>query len=99
VQIKSYILKLLKEGQLKSGDRVPSENQLTEMLGVSRMTVNRALREMADDGILTRLAGVGTFVTDSRPHSHVLRVKNIADEIGSRGHQHSAEGAPTAKYG
>ena len=91
VQVKSYILELIKEGRLSSGDRVPSENELTDLLGVSRMTVNRALREMADDGILSRLAGVGTFVADSRPHSHVLRVKNIADEIRSRGHQHSAK--------
>ena len=91
VQIKSYILKLIKDGRLKAGDRVQSENELTDLLGASRMTVNRALREMADDGILTRLAGVGTFVADSRPHSHVLRVKNIADEISSRGHQHSAK--------
>ena len=91
VQVKSYILEMIKDGRLKSDDRVPSENELTDLLGVSRMTVNRALRELADDGILTRLAGVGTFVADSRPHSHVLRVKNIADEIRIRGHQHSAK--------
>lgn len=90
-QVKTYILKQIEAGELRANDRVPSELELTRDMGVSRMTVNRALRELADEGYVTRLAGVGTFVADSRPHSDVLRVRNIADEIKSRGHEHSAE--------
>lgn len=90
-QVKSHLLRLISEGQLSRNDRVPSENELVGKLGVSRMTVNRALRELADEGYVVRLAGVGTFVADSRPHSHVMRVRNIADEIHARGHVHSAE--------
>jgi GntR family histidine utilization transcriptional repressor len=90
-QVKSHLLKLISDGELKPNDRVPSENELVAALGVSRMTVNRALRELADEGLVVRLAGVGTFVADSRPHSNVMRVRNIADEIRARGHVHSAE--------
>ena len=90
-QVKSYILRMIGDGHLKPNDRVPSENELVDELGVSRMTVNRALRELAENGIVVRLAGVGTFVADSRPHSDVLRVRNIADEIAARGHTHSAK--------
>lgn len=90
-QVKEYILKLISDGQLRPDDRIPSENELVAALGVSRMTVNRALRELADEDLLIRIAGVGTFVADSRPHSHVLKVRNIADEIRSRGHEHSAK--------
>jgi GntR family histidine utilization transcriptional repressor len=91
VQVKEHVLDLIKAGVLKPMDRVPSENELVKSLGVARMTVNRALRELAEDGYVVRLAGVGTFVSDSRPHSDVLKVRNIADEIRARGHTHSAE--------
>lgn len=90
-QVKSHVLRMIQDGQLQPNDRVPSENELVDQLGVSRMTVNRALRELAEDGYVVRLAGVGTFVADSRPHSDVLRVRNIADEIRARGHTHSAK--------
>ncbi len=90
-QVKSHILRMIGDGQLQPNDRVPSENELVNELGVSRMTVNRALRELAEDGYVVRLAGVGTFVADSRPHSDVLRVRNISDEIHARGHTHSAK--------
>lgn len=90
-QVKSHILSQIEAGTLRPNDRVPSEHELTQELGVSRMTVNRALRELANDGYVTRLAGVGTFVADSRPHSDAVRVRNIADEIRSRGHEHSAK--------
>jgi GntR family transcriptional regulator, histidine utilization repressor len=89
-QVKSHILRLIGDGHLEPNDRVPSEHELVDELGVSRMTVNRALRELAEGGIVVRLAGVGTFVADTRPHSDVLQVRNIADEIKSRGHAHSA---------
>lgn len=90
-QVKTYVLERIGDGRLKPNDRVPSENELVDTLGVSRMTVNRALRELSDDGYVIRLAGVGTFVADNRPHSDVLRVRNIADEIRARGHVHSAK--------
>lgn len=90
-QVKSHILGMIGDGQLKPNDRVPSEHELVDHLGVSRMTINRALRELADDGFVVRLAGVGTFVADSRPHSNVMRVRNIADEIHARGHTHSSK--------
>ena len=63
---------------------------LTGATGVSRMTANRALRELNNEGYVERVAGVGTFVADVMAASHVLQVKNIADEIHERGHAHSS---------
>jgi len=54
------------------------------------MTANRALRELNNEGYVERVAGVGTFVADLKATSHALEVRNIADEIRLRGHQHSA---------
>lgn len=89
-QLKELIINRISAGELKPRDRVPSENELVESTGVSRMTANRALRELNDEGYVERVAGVGTFVADFRARSHVLEVRNIADEIRLRGHEHAA---------
>lgn len=89
-QLKELIIRQISTGELKPSDRVPSENDLVGATGVSRMTANRALRELTSEGYVNRVAGVGTFVADVMAASHVLEVRNIADEIAERGHVHSA---------
>ena len=90
LQLKELIIGQISAGELRPRDRVPSENELVGATGVSRMTANRALRELNDEGYVERIAGVGTFVSDFKAVSHVLEVRNIADEIARRGHDHSA---------
>lgn len=88
-QLKESIIARISRGELRPNDRVPSENELVDAAGVSRMTANRALRELTDEGYVQRIAGVGTFVADLKAASHVLEVRNIADEIARRGHRHT----------
>lgn len=90
-QLKDLIIGRISSGELRPQDRVPSENDLVEAMNVSRMTANRALRELNDEGYVRRVAGRGTFVADFRARSHVLEVHNIADEIQHRGHAHTCE--------
>jgi GntR family histidine utilization transcriptional repressor len=90
-QIKEYILAQIQAGVWRAGDLVPSENELVKRFGVARMTVNRAVRELASEGVLTRSQGSGTFVAGSKYQSTLVDIKSIADEIRSRGHRHSAE--------
>ncbi len=90
-RIKDVVLTGIRDGLWAEGDRLPSENQLVESLGVARMTVNRALRELALDGRIVRKIGRGTFVADEKATSALLEVRNIADEIAARGHRHHAE--------
>ena len=90
-QLKEMIIARISSGELRPMDRVPSENELVESMRVSRMTANRALRELNDEGFVERIAGRGTFVADMRSRSHALEVHNIADEIAQRGHSHSSE--------
>ena len=89
-QLKDLIINRISAGELRPSDRVPSENELVEAMNVSRMTANRALRELNDEGYVERIAGRGTFVSDFRSQSHLLEVQNIADEIHGRGHTHSS---------
>lgn len=88
--IKKYLLDAVSAGELKPGDRVPSESELVAKFDVSRMTVNRALRELKAEGVLLRVAGVGSFVAEPRPQGHLIEIRNIAEEIRARGHEYSA---------
>jgi len=90
-QLKDLIIGRISSGELKPSDRVPSENELVQTMSVSRMTANRALRELNDEGYVERVAGRGTFVSDFRSQSHLLEVHNIADEIAQRGHKHASK--------
>ncbi len=89
-QLKDFIIEQIATGELQPADRVPSENELVESKNVSRMTANRALRELNDEGYVDRIAGRGTFVSDFRSRSDLLEVQNIADEISRRGHTHTS---------
>ncbi|TXS96066.1 histidine utilization repressor [Parahaliea maris] len=88
-RIKTALRERIERGELNPGDRVPSENQLVAEFAVSRMTARRALLELADEGLLQRTQGLGSFVADLRPVSSVTQIRNIAEEIRQRGHRHS----------
>lgn len=90
-KVKDHILSHIGSGAWPSGHRVPSENELVKLLSVSRMTVNRAMKELSDEGLLTRVAGVGTFVADRTAHANPLEVHNIASEIRNRGAEHTVQ--------
>lgn len=89
-RVKHWVTTQVANGSLKAGERVQSESELSDRFALSRMTVNRALRELAAEGIIVRVAGVGSFVAEQRVHAHPLKVRNIAEEIRERGHEYSA---------
>jgi GntR family histidine utilization transcriptional repressor len=89
-QVKTYIEARIVSGQWPPEMKIPSENELVAALGVSRMTVNRAFRELAAAGHLIRVQGVGTFVAPPKPQSALLEIRSIADEIHARGGTHTA---------
>ncbi|WP_349367985.1 histidine utilization repressor [Salinarimonas sp.] len=88
-RVKSYVLENIATGAFAPDARLPSEHELVAALGISRMTVHRALRELSAAGVLTRVQGVGTFVARPQPRSPVMEVRDIASEIRARGGIHS----------
>lgn len=90
-KVKSYILGKIGSGEWNEDRRVPSENELVRSLGVSRMTIHRAFRELSAAGMLLRIPGVGTFVAPAKPQSALIEIRDIAEEIRARGHRHRAE--------
>jgi len=61
-QIKQAVRAEIAAGSLKPGDMLPTEVSLSEQLGISRLVVHRALRELVTEGLLIRQRGKGTFV-------------------------------------
>lgn len=90
-QIKRAIATRIAAGDWRPGSRIPPELTLAAQVDAARMTVNRALRELVADGVLTRLRGAGTFVAPPQPQSPVLEIRDIKRDIESRGHRHRAE--------
>jgi len=62
LQVSEWIRENIYKGDLTTGDRVPSENQIMEMLGVSRGTVKKAVTMLVNEGLLVQVQGKGTFV-------------------------------------
>ena len=90
-QVKVFICTKIKKGEWIAGDPVPSESALMHQFGVSRMTVNRALRELMAEGVVRRVQGSGTFVAEIDQVSSKLEIRDIQEEIKDRGHVHSTE--------
>jgi len=89
-QVKQHVLDRVRRGEWADGTRLPSELELVESLGVSRMTVHRALRELSAEGLISRIQGVGSFVAARQQRTGLLEIRDIAEEIISHGHRHKA---------
>jgi GntR family transcriptional regulator, histidine utilization repressor len=90
-RVKQFLKDGLAAGRWPPGALMPSEAELTAQFGVSRMTVNRAIRELQADGLVARAQGVGTFAAPLHRVSSTLTIRDLHDEIESRGHHHEAE--------
>ncbi|TGP50035.1 UTRA domain-containing protein [bacterium M00.F.Ca.ET.230.01.1.1] len=91
LQIKQMILQKIHEGEWQAGEAIAPELTLAQQFGVSRMTVNRALKELSEENVLERRQGSGTFVTQ-RHFSHTfVEIRNIAHDIQAQDHLYQAQ--------
>lgn len=88
-RLKMDIKKRIETGEWPAHHRVPSENEISETMQVSRMTANRALRELASEGVIVRVRGSGSFVASQKRSAPFMGVRNIAEEIKERGSAHT----------
>jgi GntR family histidine utilization transcriptional repressor len=90
-RVKQHLKAGLAAGRWRPGELMPSEAELVAQFGVSRMTVNRALRELQSEGLIERVQGVGTFAAQLHRISSTLTIRDLQEEIEARGHRHHAE--------
>ncbi len=66
VQVRQALEAHIDRSAWRPGDRIPSEPELCKLFGVSRPVVRQALQDMANEGLLVRRKGLGTFVAEPR---------------------------------
>ena len=88
LQIKNVIQRRIASGEWQAGQKLPSENDLVAALDVSRMTINRALRELTQEGLIKRVHGLGSFVAETKRHASLIELEDIALEIERDGGTH-----------
>lgn len=71
------IISKIKSGELKVGEKLPKEIELTKIYGVSRITVARALKDLAESNLIYRVKKSGTFVNGKLNHSTPLIIPTI----------------------
>lgn len=85
-QLASVLREQILSGHYSAGDQLPTEADLVEAYGVSRITVRQALTMVERDGLVHRQVGRGTFVTDARPFTGEQKVEGSLDDLISVGY-------------
>jgi GntR family transcriptional regulator len=88
-QLKEILREKIRAGELKPGDLIPSERELSETYGISRMTARQAITELVNEGVFYREQGKGTFVTRNKITQQLMRLTGFTEDIRARGQQPS----------
>lgn len=84
-QIKQYLINEIEAGRLKPGDRIPTQEQLCELFHTTRVTVQRAVDELAEENVLVRMGRRGTFVSKVIWERHLNRFQSSYEDLMSKG--------------
>lgn len=82
-QLKSLLLKKIQNGEYAQGSLIPSERELGDSLGISRMTVRQALNQLVNEGLLYREKGRGTFVAQKKLEQR--NIMSFSDTVRKKG--------------
>lgn len=84
-QLKQHMIEQIEREELKPGDSILSERELSEMFSISRMTVRQALLELVNEGKLIREQGRGTFVAQPKIDQGLYKLTSFSEDMVSRG--------------
>lgn len=90
-QIQSQLLKMIQSGQLRAGDLLPSEEELSRICGVSRMTARQALQGLKSQGFASRQKGHGSFVSQPRVEKDITHFCGFTVEMRALGMKASSQ--------
>lgn len=88
LQISAWLKDLIQSGRFKTGEKLPSEIELSDMCGVNRNTLRQAISKLVTEGMLYKRRGSGTFVssTDEVALTHRLtRISSFRDDLAELG--------------
>lgn len=88
-QFAQLLRRAINDGRLEAGAALPPERDLATDYGLSRMTIRKAIAELAEDGLLTRKQGAGTTVS-RRIEQNFSRISSFSEEMAARGQMASS---------
>ncbi|MGM0215154.1 phosphonate metabolism transcriptional regulator PhnF [Enterococcus sp. AZ109] len=91
IQIHDQLKDEIEKGVWKIGDRLPSERELSVKFGVSRMTLRQAIQTLADEGILERKIGSGTYVANEKVQEKMSGTTSFTDIMESQNRKPSSK--------
>lgn len=83
-QVKAQLLHMIRAENRFPDRCLPSERELCEMFGVSRITIRRAISDLEHEGVLFRIQGKGAFVNASKIHQPLTRVSSFTQDMNGR---------------
>src|SRR5437588_12671380 len=89
-QLKEIMRVRVRAGEWKPGDLIPSERELGETYGISRMTARQAITDLVNKELFYREQGKGTLVSRHKITQQLLRLTDFTEDIQVRGYQHNA---------
>ena len=90
-QIRRALIRPMTDGNWPPGTKIPKEIEIMERYGAARMTVHRALRSLAGEGLITRRRRAGTVVAERPPERPLLEIWDIGAEVERLGGVYSFE--------
>ena len=90
-QLENEICRRVREGELKPGDKLPSERTLCCLLDISRMTVHRALDNLVQVGLLEKEQGSGTYVADRQEDKSISPLVSLSKQMEELGYDLNTE--------
>jgi GntR family transcriptional regulator len=84
-QLKEILREKIRTGELKPGDLIPSERELSETYRISRMTARQAITDLVNEGVFYREQGKGTFVTRNKITQQLMRLTGFTEDMRARG--------------
>ncbi|MFW5787244.1 MAG: GntR family transcriptional regulator [Halanaerobiales bacterium] len=93
LRIKEYIEEKINEGKYNPGDKLPSENKLSDQLDVSRASLREALRVLEEEGKIVKHQGIGTFVNKPKPKfkKGIEKLNSVTETIEKDGYEAGTE--------
>ncbi len=84
-QLASVLREMIRAGELRPGDPIPTESELIASYGVSRTTVRQAVLALARDGLVYRKRGKGSFVCQPKIVQQLVTLRSFSEEIAILG--------------
>ncbi len=85
LQVKNTLEAEIRDGKYGVDERLPSERELCETFGISRMTARQALKELERDGLVFSRVGKGTFVSEPKIDQQLSNLTGFSQDISNRG--------------